>query len=266
MLKTIRIPQNLKHLGEALPKPNYEPVKLMTMEKKNFLEVLERSRRLQDKQAHSLINLKQSGYGRRRSPPHQNETQHEHLNHEAANDYSRQHKSLGKGHESKSPRVDSQGEYSNPILIRGSLPEVSRINNFQKQQAPSSHHHPSTLELKLKYLNKKKIEQQYNDAELLEELRKKGHMPDTYNKKYDSLIHNLKMYVLTPHLRRSKRKGAPLILPALSAKQYTLPPSKLPELSNERIKGLRLADKPSHLAAAFRSMESSQNALGGRVV
>lgn len=40
MLKTIKIPKNLKYLSETLPEPNYEPPRVLTLEKALFLKTI----------------------------------------------------------------------------------------------------------------------------------------------------------------------------------------------------------------------------------
>lgn len=67
MLNTINIPKNLKFLSGTLPKPNYEPLKLRMMDKRNFLKTLQvghhllttnQSPRDRDFKSHSLPRIK----------------------------------------------------------------------------------------------------------------------------------------------------------------------------------------------------------------
>jgi hypothetical protein len=44
MLRTIKIPQNLQKLGENLPKPNYQPLRLKSIDKSDFVKILEKKR------------------------------------------------------------------------------------------------------------------------------------------------------------------------------------------------------------------------------
>ena len=40
MLQTIKIPKNLNFLSDKLPKPNYNPVKVIQLDRKNFFNTI----------------------------------------------------------------------------------------------------------------------------------------------------------------------------------------------------------------------------------
>lgn len=40
LLKTIRIPKNLYFLQDKLPKPNYEPLKIVKLDRKSFFKTI----------------------------------------------------------------------------------------------------------------------------------------------------------------------------------------------------------------------------------
>lgn len=167
MLRTIRIPSNLKQLSENLPKPNYEPLKLTSIGKANFIEGLAKSK-ANNKQSSSLTTLKPSGQGRRRSPklkPHEGSTEE--------GDSSKQYNSEHGGGENSS---NTRG---------GVLPIVNR-------KVPMTN-----LELKLKYLSRKKVENQYHEATnsanaAIEDYKKLYASPGALNKKYDQLMNDIR--------------------------------------------------------------------------
>lgn len=132
LLKTIRVPQNLKQLESALPKPNYEPLLLTHVDKKNFLLELEKN--LITRSVKSLGQAsKPSGYARRKSRGGQDrEIEHKNLD-------------LNKSELPAVSLTENSGSVNQSdlgVANRSSLPVVKRSLN------------PPSIEMKLRYLSK----------------------------------------------------------------------------------------------------------------
>ena len=171
MLRTIKMPSNLKKLGESLPKSNYEPLKLMSVDKTNFIQDLEKGR-VKNKHLLSLTVIKPSGQARRKSIKGRPEA------------------STEEGDSLKHPNSEQEvkpGENSTSLRNQGSiLPLVARKKQVQM----------GSLEMKLKYLSKKRVEEQYNQATdsnpTIEDYRQRHASPDLLHKKYDQLLQQIK--------------------------------------------------------------------------
>lgn len=137
-LSTIRIPENLKQLKDTLPRANYTPLKLQQEEKESFLKSIEQRYPGATKAKGQLIagNHKESGLGRRLGPLHRGE---------ALAAYPQPQK------DSSASLINRSVEglpHSKLVAINSSLPHLGKrpLNS---------------LEMKLKYLNRKKVEDLY---------------------------------------------------------------------------------------------------------
>lgn len=165
-LKTIQMPDNLKLLKDNLPKPNYNPLKLKSQEKDNFLKMLDQNFH-KAKQLRSLANIgviKDSSQGKRISQPRDPRAHHPYGLPQQESSLANINRSL-------------QGaSAANLGPLKASLPHLGRK-------------HVNSLESKLKYLNRKKLEQQYQKEVLLQENQKPTiSAQDALSQRYESIL------------------------------------------------------------------------------
>jgi len=169
LLRTIRIPENLKQLGERLPKPNYEPLKLTSVDKANFLASIDRKKPF-TKHAQSVSSIKRSGQGRRNTPSQS---------------------------ESESLKFDRK-TFEDPVTLeRETKPQASRTPDLSHGSLPRVAQSDSkanvSLNLKLRYLDKKDFAGKYQAAVIQEEYSKRNFSQESYTKKYNSVMNNLRV-------------------------------------------------------------------------
>lgn len=165
-LKTIQMPDNLKLLKENLPKPNYNALKFKSQEKDQFLKMLDQNFH-KAKQLRSLANIglgKDSSQGKRLGQPKDPRTHHP---------YGLPHQETSLANINRSLQGAS-GANIGPL--KASLPHLGRK-------------HVSSLESKLKYLNRKKLEQQYQKEMLLQESQKPTiSAQEALSQRYESIL------------------------------------------------------------------------------
>ena len=142
MLKTIVIPQNLKLLSSSLPKANYEPLRLSNIDKASFMEQYH-NKQPKPRHAQSLALLKPSGMNRRRPDLKYSDRVDDNL------------LNIDQAYGRSTPLKPRVQEYSANLPEEESHPRASNLPHIGRK--PSA----STLELKLKYLSRKRIEQLY---------------------------------------------------------------------------------------------------------
>ena len=173
MLRTIKIPQNLKQLGDRLPKANYEPLKLTLMDKNNFLASLDRKENGKYSQSVSYLK-KASGHKRRASPPGYLKTGHpEYMSYDSN---SKPESSII----GESPHPDKGSETEMPE----NKPKSIRLGS--KENEPADH--------SIRNLNRKKAGLKLQGAILAEDyLKKNVQHPEAFSRKYNSMMHNIRM-------------------------------------------------------------------------
>ena len=161
LLRTIRIPENLKQLVDRLPKPNYEPLKLTSVDKANFFASIDR-KKLLPIHTQSVSSIKRSGQGRRNTPSKS---------------------------ESDSLQLDLK-TFEDPLtfdrkkkLLAPSLPKAGKSDSKASE----------SLNLNLRYLDKKDLAGKYQTAVIQEEYNKRNASQDSYTKKYNSVMNNLRV-------------------------------------------------------------------------
>lgn len=169
LLRTIRIPENLKQLADRLPKPNYEPLKLTSVDKANFLASIDRKKPAA-KHTQSVSSIKRSGQARRNTPS-RSESDSLQLDLKTFEDPL----TLERENKHKAMRT--------PELSQASLPKVARPD-------PKA---SVSLNLKLRYLDKKNFVGKYQEAVIQEEYNKRNASQDSYTKKYNSVMNNLRV-------------------------------------------------------------------------
>ena len=153
MLKTIRIPQNLKLLSSSLPKANYEPLKLSNLDKNSFLDQYNTVQH-KKRQISSMINMKPSGMSRRQ--PKQKFS-------DRVDDNLYENSQLLR-------RVSPiKQQVANDPVVSGQLDTPSKPSNLP-QIAKKNPADP--LKLNLKYLGRKRVEYLYE-----QEMNKLSHEP-----------------------------------------------------------------------------------------
>lgn len=169
-LKTIQVPNNLKMLKDNLPKANYAPLQLKSQEKDNFLKMLDQNFQ-KAKQLRSLGNLgiiKDSSQGRRLAPTKDPRVNHLYGLPQQESSLTRINKSVQGIHQ---PNLGS---------VKSSLPHLGRK-------------HVSTLETKLKYLNRNRLEQQYQkEVQLQESQKPKISAQEALSQRYESILGTVK--------------------------------------------------------------------------
>lgn len=170
-LQTIRVPDNLKHLKDSLPKPNYAPLRLKNEEKEEFLKNLEQSY----SRALKLRQVDQNGLGK-------------------LLDLKQRTSSLNNS-ESNQNYGPSTKENGLPNVYRSVSDIPGAKNSLLKNSLPNLSRKPiSNLELKLKFLNKKKFEDLYQKESIgLSVEPKNAVLPnEALVQRYDSILGHLK--------------------------------------------------------------------------
>lgn len=176
MLRTIKIPHNLQKLGESLPKPNYQPLRLKSIDKSDFVKILEKKRE-QNVYSLSQTNIKKPNLTDRDS--HQKSI--DHFQELANND----------GSQARERSIKKSDSYSeNPPKSESSserLPKVSLEVAGGRNQAKAT------------YLGKKNMaemlykEEREGNARFIEYMKIRQCSPQMAGKKeYEVVLRNIK--------------------------------------------------------------------------